>query len=140
MLLPVVSVVDERRVRQRLGLLSRYRDRLAARAAAPLSEDDEDAMRYEVQVAAQICIDLAGHVIASEGWRFPQDYAETFTILEEHGVIDSELAARLRSLAGLRNIIVHLYTEVDDDRVHGDLERGLGDLDRFAEAIVGLLT
>lgn len=135
----MVSVVDEERVRQRLALLSRYRDRLAALAATSLSEGDEDAMRYEVQVAAQICIDLAAHVLASEGWRFPKDYAETFTILAEHGVLEPELAARLGDLARLRNLIVHLYAEVDDDRIHHDLATGLDDLDEFAKAIVRLL-
>ncbi|MDQ3989756.1 MAG: hypothetical protein M3291_11260 [Actinomycetota bacterium] len=38
------------------------------------------AGRYLVQVSAQTCIDLANHIIASEGWRAPRDFGDTFTV------------------------------------------------------------
>ncbi|MGB8962957.1 MAG: HepT-like ribonuclease domain-containing protein, partial [Pseudonocardiaceae bacterium] len=37
------------------------------------------AGRYLVQVATQTCIDLANHIIASEGWRAPRDFGDSFT-------------------------------------------------------------
>ncbi len=95
--------------------------------------------RYLVQVAAQTCIDLANHVIASEGWRAPRDFGDSFTVLSEHGVIDDALAGRLRGLAGLRNRLVHVYDEIDDARVHESLAAGLSDLDMFATALARLV-
>lgn len=95
--------------------------------------------RYAVQAAAQACIDLASHVIASEGWRVPQDYGDTFTVLAERGVVSDELAARLRALAGLRNLLVHLYDEVDDDRVAREAHAGTDDIDALSRAVAGLL-
>ncbi len=40
------------------------------------------AGRYLVQAAAQVCIDLANHLISSEGWRVPSDFRDAFTVLE----------------------------------------------------------
>jgi uncharacterized protein YutE (UPF0331/DUF86 family) len=98
------------------------------------------AGRYLVQVAAQTCIDLANHLITSEGWRSPRDFGDSFTILGEHSVIDDALAGRLRGLAGLRNRLMHVYDEIDDTRVHKSLVAGLPDLDTFATALAKLVS
>lgn len=135
-------MIDPGRVRAKIALLERYRARLARLAALPLeiyvAEHDFEG-RYAVQAAAQACCDLANHVIASEGWQPAVDFRESFTRLEEQGVIDAALAARMRALASQRNLLVHLYGEVDDALVHASLQEGLDDLDRFAGAIAALL-
>ncbi len=135
-------MVDPDRVRRLLGSLSDYRDRLAE-----LREMETDAYvreqalagRYLVQVSAQSCIDIANHVIASEGWRVPADFRDAFTVLEENGVLDPRLAERLRALAGLRNRLVHLYEEIDDATVHRALGAGLDDFDAFGAAVARLV-
>ncbi len=55
-------------------------------------------------------------------------------MLGRHGVLDGALAARLAKAVGLRNVLVHQYAEVDDDRVVGFLDR-LGDIDQFVAAV-----
>lgn len=77
-------------------------------------------------------------MIASSRWRVPKDFRDSFTVLEERGVIEARLSERLRALAGLRNRLVHLYEEVDDTLVHSALSEGLTDLDDFARAIARL--
>ena len=81
-----------------------------------LAVDDPDPYRrrHLVQTAAQISIDLANHVIAADGHRVPRDYGDAFRVLAEVGVLDAELAGRMVALAGARDLIVHLYAEVDD--------------------------
>jgi uncharacterized protein YutE (UPF0331/DUF86 family) len=74
-------------------------------------------------------------VIAIEGYRFPKDNADSFVVLIEHGVLDSGLRERLRAMAGFRNRPVHLYWEVDDERVHQYLQDSLDDIDRFASDV-----
>jgi uncharacterized protein YutE (UPF0331/DUF86 family) len=54
-------------------------------------------------------------------------------------VLDSDLAERLRALAGLRNRLVHLYEDVDDSLVHRALPDRLRDLDGFGRAIARLV-
>jgi uncharacterized protein YutE (UPF0331/DUF86 family) len=128
-------MVDADRVRRLLGMLERYRDLLA--------EDDPDRYRrrHLVQTAAQICIDLANHVIAADGHRVPRDYGDAFRVLAEVHVIDGTLADRLVALAGARNLIVHLYAEVDDERLARSIRNGgLDDLSAFAARIAALAT
>jgi len=63
--------------------------------------------------AAQGCIDLAHHIVADDGLRVPQTYRAAFDSLLEAGWIEPDLAARLASWAGLRNVIAHGYLAID---------------------------
>lgn len=135
-------MVDPARIRRLLETLAFYRDRLAELRELPVADyvaDQAFAGRYLVQAAAQACIDIANHLISSEGWRAPRDFRDAFAVLEENGILDRDLASRLRALAGLRNRLVHLYEEVDDSLVHRALAEGLRDLDAFARAIARLV-
>jgi uncharacterized protein YutE (UPF0331/DUF86 family) len=126
-------MVDPDRVRRLLTMLERYRGLLA------LDDPDPYRRRHLVQTAAQISIDLANHVIAADGYRPPRDYGDAFRVLAEEGVLDEALAMRMVALAGARNLIVHLYAEVDDERLAKAVrEGGLDDLDAFARRIARL--
>lgn len=134
-------MVDVDRLRRLLTSLEDYRGRLEVLRELGVGEYvDEHAYagRYLVQASAQVSIDIANHVIASSGWRAPADFRDSFTVLEENGALQAELAERMRSLAGLRNRLVHVYEEVDDRIVHASLPEGLEDLSRFARAIAQL--
>ena len=127
-------MVDVDRVRRLLGLLRRHRDLLAG------DDPDPYRRRYLVQRVAQISIVLAQHVVASDGHRVPRDYGDAFRVLGEVGVLDEALTRRMVALAGARNVIVHLYAEVDDEllaRVVRD--GGLDDLDAYAASIATLI-
>lgn len=128
-------MLDPDRARRLLDLLERHRRLLAEDTGEPFRR------RHLVQMCTQICIDLAQHVIASEGLRVPVDYGDAFRVLEEASILDADLAAALVDLAGARNAIVHLYAEVDDERLRRAVqeEGRLDDLERFAAAIAGLL-
>lgn len=52
----------------------------------------------------------------------------------------SLLAERMRTLAGLRNRLVHVYADADDAIVHASLPEGLTDLDAFSRAAARLVT
>ena len=99
--------------------------------------DVADATRYRLQLAVQVCIDLAAHLVARSGRRIPDRYKDLFTDLVADG-LDPELASRLSEAAGFRNVIVHDYLDVDDDVVWGSLGR-LDDLRGFAGFVVAQL-
>jgi uncharacterized protein YutE (UPF0331/DUF86 family) len=130
-------VVDPARVRSKLQSLTTYTARLRVLAAM-----DESAYlashayegRYLVQAAAQVCIDLANHLIASSGWPPATEFRQAFDRLHEQAVLPADLARRLQDLTGLRNRLVHLYDDVDDTLVHAGVRHGLADLDEFAVA------
>lgn len=88
------------------------------------------AADHAIQLAIQICIDIGAHLIAELGLEAPSDYRGVFASLRPEG-LDPQLAARLADAAGMRNILVHDYLEVDDEEVWVALGR-LDDLRQFA--------
>ena len=91
--------------------------------------------KYHLVVAIECCIDIASHIIASENYRFARDNVDSFAMLVEASVLPAALGEPLRAMARFRNRLVHLYWDVDDARVHEYLRDGLGDLERFGQAI-----
>jgi len=91
--------------------------------------------KYYLQVSVECCLDIANHITAAEGFRAPKDYADSFKVLEEKGVLDEELGMKLRQMAKFRNRLVHLYGEIDDGYVHDFLNADLKDILDFKRVI-----
>jgi uncharacterized protein YutE (UPF0331/DUF86 family) len=90
-----------------------------------------------LQLSIQICIDLAAQVVSEQSAPPPSSYSDVFKILGDKGVISGEIAERLGNAARQRNLLVHLYMEIDDKAVFASLAF-LDDLREFA-TIVGRL-
>jgi len=97
------------------------------------------SVKYYLQVSIESCIDVAQHVISSEGFRPPNDYADTFTVLAERGILEHDFSERLRRMEKFRNRLIHLYGTIDDRQVVEVLSKDLGDFDIFRERILALL-
>lgn len=93
--------------------------------------------KYYLQVSIECCLDIANHIIAAEGFRAPKDYADSFKVLEEHGVFDEHLGMKLRQMAKFRNRLVHLYGEIDDGYVYEFVNRDLKDILDFKSVVAG---
>jgi uncharacterized protein YutE (UPF0331/DUF86 family) len=84
-----------------------------------------------LQLSIQMCLDIAAHLGTELGLAAPGSYREVFAGLADAGAVDRGLATRLQEAAGLRNLLVHGYAELDDRRVFAALGR-LDDLRAFA--------
>ena len=91
-----------------------------------------------LQVAIQSVLDIGSHIIAERGFREADGYAEIIDILGEEGVIPKRFAARIRGMAGLRNILVHDYLDVDPGELRKHLGR-LKDFERYCRYVVEYL-
>lgn len=132
-------MVDVSRVEARIQRLEELVERLdevrQAGEDAYLADDRQRAATERwLQIAIQICIDLGTQMVSEQSARAPSDYAEIFKILGENGVIPTDLALRLGDAAKQRNLIVHLYMEIDDRGVFASLTH-LDDLREFATAV-----
>ena len=94
------------------------------------------AARYYLQVSIESCIDIGNHVIASEKLRSPTTHRETFEILNEADIIPADLASILQKMASMRNRLVHLYSEVNDDIVFEAITTAPADCERFVRLIL----
>jgi uncharacterized protein YutE (UPF0331/DUF86 family) len=92
--------------------------------------------RYYLQVSIETCINLANHIIAAERMRAPRDYKDSFQVLNEAGILPDDLTDRMKELSGLRNLLVHLYWEVDDRMIYEGIRSELGDFDEYAGFIM----
>ena len=115
--------------------LRRIDDVRGPRRAALNTVDVLDITVLNLQRAAQACIDLASHLVATEGYGLPDSLGATFSLLEERGVIAADLADRLRKMVGFRNIAVHDYQNVDPAIVEAIVTRHLPDLRQFVAEI-----
>lgn len=136
-------MVDRRRLRRLLQRITEDLSFLDARASgdrAALLGDRERmaALKYVFVTAIEGCIDVAQHLAASEGWGPPSTNADAIRLLGRHGVVDGALAAQVAPAVGFRNVLVHGYVEVDDDRVVAFLDR-LGQLRAFVAAVAAFV-
>jgi len=92
--------------------------------------------KYYLQVSIECCLDVANHIIASEHFRAPKDYADSFKVIEERGIIPSDLAQKLRQMAKFRNRLVHLYGEVDNAYVYEFMKEDLKDIEELRSHII----
>ncbi|MGH9242993.1 MAG: type VII toxin-antitoxin system HepT family RNase toxin [Acidimicrobiales bacterium] len=97
------------------------------------------AVKYAWIVAIEACIDAAQHVCATAGWGPPESNADAMRVLGHHGALDAAIADGMARAVGFRNILVHGYIDVDDDRVVGFLDQ-IETVDRFVASISNLLT
>lgn len=106
-----------------------------ARGKAAVTSDIHLQLEVEraLQVSIQICIDIGAHLVSELGLKPAEDYQGVFASLGAHGTIDSDLADRLGDAAGLRNLLVHDYGEIDHARLWDSLGE-LNDLRAFAAA------
>ncbi len=92
------------------------------------------AVERWLQVAIEVCIDVAHHVIAAEAWTPPPTGRAAFLTLASHGRLDGALAERLGRAVGLRNLLVHDYADVDLQILAGIVASDLEDLRAFARS------
>jgi uncharacterized protein YutE (UPF0331/DUF86 family) len=101
--------------------------------------DALDLVSFNLMLAVQTCLDVASHLIADEGWPPARDLAGSFRRLHEHGVVDDATAGALARAAGLRNVIAHVYGDVDPAPLHQAATSGLEDLERYAQQVAAWL-
>ena len=92
--------------------------------------------KYYLQVSIECCLDVTNHIIASEHFRAPKDYADSFMIIEEEGLISGDQGQRLRQMAKFRNRLVHLYGEIDNAYVYEFIKKDLKDIEEFKSIII----
>jgi uncharacterized protein YutE (UPF0331/DUF86 family) len=129
--------LNEDRVRGRLNdisqSISRLRKILAMdREAFLADQDSQDIARSRLLTAIEAALNLCFHVAAKKLRRVPEEYAQCFTILAEANLISRTLAERLGAMARFRNLLVHLYWNVDYGQVYDILANNLEDLEEFA--------
>lgn len=88
-----------------------------------------------VQLIIQGLLDLGSMVVAGLGRRLER-YSDIGPLLRELGMLDEDDAKLLRAMAGLRNILVHMYASVDRSKVLEASKTLAVDAKRISESIL----
>ena len=116
-------MIDSDLVRRKLARLNMYLDKLKPIADSTFDEYISDFYKKTsaerlIQLIVECASDINSHVVLESGQRPPEDYTSSFIRAAEVGLIDHELANKLKGSGGMRNIIVHEYMDIDDRQVY----------------------
>lgn len=107
-----------------------------------LSEDEflshyekVDTSKYNFIVAIEAIIDICNRIISKRKLGFPQDYSDVIKLMGQQGVLEGDLVGRLLEMVKFRNMLVHIYWKIENDRLYKYLKENLGDFEAFKEAI-----
>jgi uncharacterized protein YutE (UPF0331/DUF86 family) len=89
---------------------------------------------HAIQRALQALLDIGSHILAEERVAI-DEYREIITKLGERNVLPPPFAERISGMAGLRNLLVHQYGEVDHARLLTLVRQRLDDFREFANLI-----
>ncbi|WP_174590036.1 type VII toxin-antitoxin system HepT family RNase toxin [Methanocella conradii] len=105
-------------------------------------EDDyelKSAIERNFQLAIEAALDVGEIIISAKNFEKPEDYRSVILTLGRHNVIPPDFAERFARAAGFRNILVHMYDEVDIDKLYEYLQDNLPDFDEYAMHIARYL-
>jgi uncharacterized protein YutE (UPF0331/DUF86 family) len=115
-----------RRIRETTGLDPNSLDNI----------DKQDIFVLNLQRAVQAAIDLAAHIVASEGIGLPEAIKDNFRLLRNAGIIGDSLTSRMESMSGFRNIAIHDYQAMSIDILKSILSKHLKDLEDFYTTVL----
>lgn len=96
----------------------------------------QDAAIFNIVRACEQSIDLANHIIRTHKMGIPSSSEEIFELLHRKSVIDRELAKKLQNMIHFRNVVTHLYVEINPAIVKEVIVSGLDDLVQFGDKVM----
>jgi len=135
---------EKEKISRKLRFMKKYVDFLREYRPTTKEELEKDhllkaAIERNFQLAIESSLDIGEVIISAEDFEKPEDYRDIMLILGKHDVIRADFAERFSRAAGFRNILVHMYEEVDVKKLHDYLQNNLEDFSEFAKFIAKYL-
>jgi len=124
-------------MREALGNLHRLKD--YEKSVFKNDPDKIGSAKYNFIMAIEAAIDMCNHIISRNGYRAPEDYADTFTVLGEKGAFEKSFVNDLKEMAKFRNRLVHIYWEIDENQIYDILLTRLGDFKKLLNQLAKFL-
>ena len=99
------------------------------------SPEKIDSAKYNLIVVMEGACDICNHIAVKAGGQAPTSYADCFSILEELKLLPAELAAKLKLMAKFRNLLVHRYWKIDNDRVYDIIKQDIAAVSEFVKTM-----
>jgi uncharacterized protein YutE (UPF0331/DUF86 family) len=117
---------------RKLAYLRQLLADLAPSESATLAEVRAEHYRLErlFELLVVSASDVLFHELAERGLS-ATSYRDAFRLAGEQGLLPCELADRLQEAAAMRNVIVHMYEEIDYAILRDSIGPALQDFSRF---------
>jgi uncharacterized protein YutE (UPF0331/DUF86 family) len=117
--------------------LGRVRDKRSVSLDEFLTDlDRQESILFNLQMAVQNCIDMAGHIISDQDLGVAGSTNEMFYMLQEGGYLTPQLTEKMVAAVGFRNLIVHEYGNIDLRKVYQIAHHDIEDLEHYLKAIL----
>jgi uncharacterized protein YutE (UPF0331/DUF86 family) len=94
--------------------------RLAYKEFRNLSLDERYSMRYNMVILVEAIVSLCLHIIVEAYGETPRSYREAVRAVAER--LSIPCADELEDMVGLRNLLIHRYWTVDDERLYENVK------------------
>lgn len=138
---PLDTAVVQRRLEQIGALLA---DLASVGPVTPKRLESDRIVRHAIERIMTQLVELAtgvnSHIAVAAFGIAPEDYHESFLRCADAGAIPAALAEQLAPSAGLRNILVHAYIEIDLAIVASSVAAALDGFGEYQRAIAAWLS
>jgi uncharacterized protein YutE (UPF0331/DUF86 family) len=134
-----MPLVDKERIRHFLADIQKEKLFLESIIAGGMDNFINDiktnkSAKYSLIVLVEAMMNILQHILAKEKDIAVRGYGDTFVKSGRHGIIPSDLASRLTSLAGLRNeFLTHGYWKCDDEYLYKLISDNISDITEFVK-------
>lgn len=133
-----VSMIDRSRVTRFVSLVREYVNELRALQIEKMTFETYRADKqtralseHYLRLAIEATLDLGRHVLVKSGLGVPDDYRDVGKLLREKGIVPYELGHTLEQMAGMRNVLVHLYWDINYTKIYHTVTTELDTFDQF---------
>lgn len=137
-------MIDRERILGVLNDLDGYLEELNEAMPASLEEylassEKRRACERLLQISIECVIDISLLLVRGLRLGTPADEEDALAKLERKKIISKDLFTRLKGMKGFRNVLVHRYAQINDEKAYDALEKNLGDFEEFREVVLGII-
>ena len=121
---------------RKLTYLRQLLDDLAPYRSANMSEVTAEHYKLErlLELLVATATDILFHLLAEHN-KSPNSYRDAFKMAAGEDIIPDALGNRLQQAAGMRNILVHLYEDIDYTILRDSLNPAWKDFSQFVKLL-----
>ncbi|MBS3138039.1 DUF86 domain-containing protein [Candidatus Woesearchaeota archaeon] len=120
--------IDETRIISMIGHLDKCYAEFITMFPSTIKEyknniEKRRACERTIQILIEGCIDICNLLVKELKLGLANEEEQIFELLTQKNVISEELALKLKQMKQFRNVLVHMYTDIDDELAYDDMKQ-----------------
>jgi len=139
-------MLDKELLKNKLSFIQKELKMLVQYEDCSLEEIASDYFKHAVieRILERVindALDVNQHIISeTKEQEPPDDYKETFLALAAIEIYPKEFAEKISKSVGLRNMLVHNYRKLDEEKFYNSIKDCLNDYAKYCEHILNFIT